>query len=475
MTSDSHLYPVILSGGSGTRLWPLSRAAFPKQLLPLHSEQSLFQETALRARALTPQAPIVICNEDHRFMIAQQMQDIGLEARNIVLEPEGRNTAPAAILASLMVAAEDKDGLVLLLPSDHVIADVEMFRNAAEQAAKAARAGKLVTFGIVPTDPNTGYGYIRKGGPLSGTPDAFVVERFVEKPDRETAEAYVTSGDYYWNSGMFLFAAKALLAEAERLQPAMVGAVRKAWEKGKRDLHFLRLDKEAFAKAPSISIDYAIMEKTEHAAIVPADIGWNDIGSWAALWDIGERDAQGNTLTGDVIVEDVTNSYVRSEKPLLALIGVDNLVVVASDDAVLIADKGRAQDVRAIVDRLKSDKRNEHLPHTQVFRPWGDYRGLDTGSRFQVKHISVKPGGILSLQMHHHRAEHWIVVEGTARVTCGEKVFLLNENESTFIPLGTKHRLENPGMIPLRLIEVQSGAYLGEDDIVRFEDNYGRS
>jgi mannose-1-phosphate guanylyltransferase/mannose-6-phosphate isomerase len=470
----SNLYTVILSGGSGTRLWPLSRAALPKQLLALNGEKTMIQDTVLRARDLSAAAPIIICNDDHRFLVAQQMQDIGVELSKLILEPVARNTAAAAAVAALLVEAQDPNGLILLLASDHVIADQAAFAAAVAKAADAARQGYLVTFGIAPDHPNTGYGYVKQSTALDKVAGAFRVARFVEKPDVQTAKAYLAEGGYCWNSGMFLLPAKSFLSECGKHAPDVIAAARASIAKAKRDLDFVRLDKEEFAKSPSISVDYAVMEKTEKAAIVPAAMGWNDVGSWSALWDVGQRDGDGNRFRGDVIAHDTRASFVHSGKQLVAMVGVENIVVVASEDAVLVAAKERSQDVKLIVDRLKADGRNEHLTHTQVFRPWGDYRSIDNGQGYQVKQITVNPGGQLSLQMHHKRAEHWIVVEGTARVTCGDKVFDLHENQSTFIPLGSKHRLENLTDKPLRIIEVQSGPYLGEDDIVRFEDVYGR-
>jgi mannose-1-phosphate guanylyltransferase/mannose-6-phosphate isomerase len=466
------IYPVILSGGSGTRLWPLSRASLPKQLLALHGEHTMIQDTVLRARLPGAAAPLLICGDGHRFIVAEQMQAIDVKPSAIVLEPMGRNTAPAAAIAALLTAEKDPQGVIVLLPSDHVVADGAAFGAAVEKAAAAARAGLIVTFGLKADSPETGYGYIQIGAPLDA--GAHVVTRFTEKPEAEKAAQYIAAGDYAWNSGMFVFRADVMLAELERHTPGVVDACKAALASGKRDLDFVRLDPDAFAAAQNISIDFAVMEKTDKAAVVPCDLGWNDVGAWSSLWSLHQRDESGNVLQGDVIVHDSHDSFVRSDKGLTALVGVRDVVVVVTDDAVLVADKRRTQDVKAIVDQLKSANRAEHTEHRTVFRPWGSYEGLDMGDRYQVKHIMVKPGGRLSLQMHHHRAEHWIVVEGTARVTCDDKVFMLRENESTFIPLGAKHRLENPGKLPLRLIEIQSGSYLGEDDIVRFDDVYGR-
>jgi mannose-1-phosphate guanylyltransferase/mannose-1-phosphate guanylyltransferase/mannose-6-phosphate isomerase len=469
------IHPVVMSGGAGSRLWPLSRRLYPKQLLPLAGSQSLIQETVARFAGSDFAPPVLICNQEHRFLIAEQMRKSGVVPEAIVLEPAGRNTAPVAAVAALMASKADKDAIVLLVPSDHVIRDVPAFKNAVNAAIPAARDGALVTFGIKPSAPETGYGYIARGEALANAPGCFRVARFVEKPDQKTAEGYLASGDYFWNSGMFLFQASTLLDEMKRLEPVMLDACKAAVDKGRRDMDFFRLDETSFAQSPSQSIDYAVMEHTSRAVIVPVDMSWNDVGSWQSLWDISEKDSAGNAKQGDVVAERVRNSYLRSDGPLLAAVGVDDLVIVATTDAILVSHRDAAQDVKRIVDQLERQGREHHIQHRKVYRPWGSYEGIDAGERFQVKRIIVEPGAKLSLQMHHHRAEHWIVVSGTARVTCGEKVFLLNENESTYIPLGTTHRLENPGKVPLHLIEVQSGSYLGEDDIVRFEDTYGRT
>jgi mannose-1-phosphate guanylyltransferase/mannose-6-phosphate isomerase len=470
----SKIVPVILSGGSGSRLWPLSRKALPKQLLALTGAQTMIQETAARVQGESFAAPLVISNQEHRFLIAEQLRAAGLAHAGIILEPVGRNTAPAAAIAALKVAEVDADALILLLPSDHVVGDRAAFHAAVQVAAKAAEGGALVTFGIRPAGPETGYGYIKSAAPLTGAPGALAIDRFVEKPDRATAEGYVASGDYFWNSGMFLFRAGVLLGELARLQPRMLDACRDALGHAHRDMDFIRLGEPAFVACPSDSLDYAVMEHARKAAVVPVEMGWNDVGSWQSLWDIADRDGGGNAIKGDVVTEKSKNSYIRSEGPLVAVVGVEDLVVVATKDAVLVSHKGASQDVKKIVDQLDAAGRDKHVLHAVVHRPWGTYESIDSGANFQVKHIMVKPGAKLSLQMHHHRAEHWIVVDGTALVTCDDRQFVLKANESTYIPLGAKHRLENPGKVPLDLIEVQSGAYLGEDDIVRFEDTYGR-
>ncbi len=465
------LVPVILSGGSGTRLWPLSREGHPKQFLALAGEHSMLQSTWLRLAGMANLAPpLVVTNEAHRFLVAEQLRQAGCTPQAIVLEPAGRNTAPAIAVAALQARADGGDPLLLVLPSDHVVVDVPAFQRAVGEALPAAAEGALVTFGIVPTGAETGYGYIRLGAG-SGVR---AVRRFVEKPDADTARAYLDSGDYVWNSGMFLLRASRYLDELEKYRPDMLTACRKAFAGASRDADFLRLDKPAFEACPSDSIDYAVMEKTDAARVLPIDVGWSDVGSWAALWDVDAHDADGNVHRGDVLALDCRDTYAWSERRLVAMIGLSDTVVVDTDDAVLVARKDQVQRVKQIVARLKGEARGEAVLHRKVYRPWGAYDSIDHAERFQVKRITVKPGGQLSLQMHHHRAEHWVVVSGTARVTRGEDVFLLGENESTFIPMGTKHRLENPGKVPLELIEVQSGSYLGEDDIVRFEDVYGR-
>ncbi len=485
------IYPVILSGGSGTRLWPLSRAVLPKQLLPLVTDKTMLQETALRVQSLPNRRagdgaladvevmpPLVVCGNEHRFMVAEQLREIGLAPLGILLEPVGRNTAPAVAVAAQYLLAIDAQALMLVLPADHVITDVAAFHLAIAEAAALAGDGALATFGIVPTAPETGYGYIRSGAPVAPGAAGFHVERFVEKPDLATAQSFLTAGNYFWNSGMFLFRAERYLSELGQFQPAMQAACEAAVRNGYRDLDFCRLEEKAFAACASDSIDYAVMEHTAHAVVLPAAIGWSDVGSWSALWEVqqkqGDVSASGNVVRGDVYLDGVSNCLVRAESRMVAVLGVQDLVVVETDDAVLIAHKDQVQRVKQVVDHLKQAGRSEHQQHRKVYRPWGSYEGIDIGERFQVKRIIVNPGGKLSLQMHHHRAEHWVVVSGTASVTCGDKVTLLTENESTYIPIGMTHRLENPGKLPLHLIEVQSGSYLGEDDIVRLEDVYQR-
>jgi mannose-1-phosphate guanylyltransferase/mannose-6-phosphate isomerase len=468
---DLNLIPVILSGGSGTRLWPLSREGHPKQFLALAGDRSMLQATWTRVAGLDGIAPpLVVTNEAHRFMVAEQLRQVGCVPQAILLEPVGRNTAPAIAVAALAATAGGDDPLLLVLPSDHVVADEAAFRCAVGTAAAVAAEGSLITFGIVPSAPETGYGYIKAA---SGE-GVRRVERFIEKPDSATARQYLDAGGYYWNSGMFLFRASRYLDELASHRPDILTACRTAFAGAKRDTDFLRLDRAAFEACPSDSIDYAVMEKTDAACVLPVDIGWNDVGSWAALWQVTAHDDKGNARHGDVIALDCRGSYAWSERRLVALIGLDDVVVADTDDALLVAKKDRVQQVKDVVAQLKDGQRGEAVLHRKVYRPWGAYDSIDMAERFQVKRITVKPGAALSLQMHHHRAEHWVVVSGTARVTRGEDVFLLGENESTFIPMGTRHRLENPGKVPLELIEVQSGSYLGEDDIVRFEDVYGR-
>jgi mannose-1-phosphate guanylyltransferase/mannose-6-phosphate isomerase len=471
----SLIHPIILSGGTGSRLWPLSRSLFPKQLLALAGEHSLIQDTVLRSKGADFAPPLIVCNTEHRFLIAEQMRQAGITPQGIVLEPVGRNTAPATAIAALILADKHPESLMLLMPADHIVRNRTAFLQAVDRAAAAARQDNLVTFGISPDAPETGYGYIRRGAALKGLTDSFAVARFVEKPDAATAAGYLASGDYSWNSGMFLFKASVFLAELERLEPEMLAHCREALAKGGKDLDFFRLDNTAFAKAKAISIDYAVMERTDKAVVVPVEMGWSDIGSWEALWATAARDASGNATKGDILQHGTRNSYLRSEGPLIAAVGIEDVVVVATQDAVLVSHKSASQDVKRIVEQLEQSGRELHTTHRKVYRPWGAYESIDNGDNFQVKHITVNPGAKLSLQMHHKRAEHWIVVSGIAQVTCGERVFSLKANESTYIPLGFKHRLENTGSELLHLIEVQSGSYLGEDDIVRFEDTYGRS
>jgi len=467
------LIPVILSGGAGTRLWPLSRELYPKQLLALTGQRTMIQDTALRLKGLDAAPPVVVCNDAHRFLVAEQLRLINAAPKAIVLEPFGRNTAPAIALAALaaLKTSGNEDPVLLVLPADHVIRDVAAFQMAAVAAVTAAEKGQLVTFGVVPHAPETGYGYIKRGDSLG---PVYRIAQFVEKPNAERAAQFVTSGEHYWNSGMFVFRARRYLEELERFAPAIAVACRKAFEGAKSDLDFTRIDPAAFEACPSDSIDYAVMEKTAEAVVVPLDAGWSDVGSWASLHAASDADASGNVSHGDVLVEDSSNCYLYSESRLVAAVGLRNHVVVETKDAVLVAPKDRVQDVKALVNQLKEKGRYEHSLHREVFRPWGSYDSLENGNRFQVKRLSVKPGAVLSLQMHHHRAEHWVVVSGTARITRGEEEFILEENQSTYIPIGVKHRIENPGKIPLHIIEVQSGSYLGEDDIVRFEDRYGR-
>jgi mannose-1-phosphate guanylyltransferase/mannose-6-phosphate isomerase len=472
---SGRITPVILSGGSGTRLWPMSRTLYPKQLLPLLTAQSMLQETVRRVGdSARFAAPLIVANDEHRFIIAEQLRQIEVTPQAIILEPVGRNTAPAAAIAALLLAASDPDALLFIMPSDHAIGDPAAFAAALGRAAEAARGGALVTFGVTPDRPETGYGYIKRGAPLGGQEGSYEVAAFVEKPDRARAEAYLATGDYFWNSGIFLFPAGLYLEELSRRHPEMIAGCRAALDKAQRDLDFLRLDKAAFTALAGESIDYAVMEHTKRAVIVPVSMGWSDVGSWDALWSMGDKDGAGNVMLGDVVASDAKNCYLRAEERMIAALGVEDLVVVATGDVVLVARRDRVQDIKTLVARLDGAGRSEASAHLTVHRPWGSYRAIHAGDRVQVKHIMVKPGAQLSLQMHHHRAEHWVVVSGTAKVVRGDDEILLHEDQSTYIPLGTRHRLENPGKIPLHLIEVQSGSYLGEDDIVRFEDTYGR-
>ena len=465
------MIPVILSGGSGTRLWPLSRRQHPKQFLPLVSNHSMLQETVLRVQGIEGiKAPIGVCNEDHRFMMAEQLREIDTDPSAIILEPVGKNTAPAVALAAL--AAKSEDDILLILPADHVIADVASFQATVKQAEHLAEQGFLVTFGIIPTEPETGYGYIKGGS--KNTDYAFDVASFVEKPDLETAQKYVDSGDYYWNSGMFVFKAGQYLQELDKYHPEMLQACREAYDSAEIDADFVRLDKTVFSQCPADSIDFAVMEKTDKAVVVPLSAEWNDLGSWSALWDVAKKDDQGNAVNGDILAIDTENCFLHSSSRLVTTVGLSDLVVVETSDAVMVATKEQVQDVKLLVDALKNDNRAEADIHRKVYRPWGYYDLVDHGGRHNTKRIVVNPGAKLSVQKHHHRAEHWIVVKGTAMVTKGEEEILLTENESTYIPLGIVHSLENPGVIPLEMIEVQSGSYLGEDDIVRYGDKYGR-
>ncbi len=480
---NQSLYPVILSGGSGTRLWPLSRSTYPKQLLKLVDEKTMLQTTIERAMGLSAvevdvRAPILICNQEHRFGVREQVLAIGQQPSALYLEPSGRNTAPAIALAALHLARGDNanpNALMLVLPADHVVENIDAFAQAVKIAAQVAEQGYLVTFGIRPTAAETGYGYIRFGEQIAGYEGkAHNIVRFIEKPDYTSAEQYVNSGDYVWNSGMFVFSAGLYLEELEAHRPDILEAAKRAWENRIEDLDFIRPASEEFLACPAESIDYAVMQPTSRAAVVTADLGWSDVGSWNSLWKIAAKDTDGNVVKGDVFAYDTKNSYLRAESRLVSVIGLEDVIVVETSDAVLVMHKNRSQDIKKAITHFQQNNRKEHMEHMRVHRPWGWYEGIDAGERFQVKRIMVKPGEKLSLQMHHHRAEHWIVVSGTAKVTLDDKELLLGENQSTYIPLGYSHRLENPGKIPLHLIEVQSGSYLGEDDIVRFQDTYGR-
>ncbi len=479
--------PIIMAGGSGTRLWPLSRRMRPKQFLCLSGEQSMLQDTLQRLQGLDRSPAIVVCNEDHRFLVAEQFLEINEVEGTIILEPEGRNTAPAIAVAALKALNsqvhpnlnagskaglnDGQDPMLLVLPADHVIENTAQFHQAIKQAEKLALDNHLVTFGIVPTKAETGYGYIQRGDKVD---DGFKVGSFVEKPDADTAEKYLSSGEYYWNSGMFMFRAKQYIEELEKFCPDILNACRKAVEQGKEDLDFFRLGQEDFLRSPSDSIDYAVMEKTDSAIVVPLDAGWNDIGNWSALWDINKKDDNNNAMRGDVMLLDTEDCLVHAESRLVTTVGVDNLVIIETKDAVLVADKSQAQNVKSIVDELRSKNRFENQFHRVVYRPWGYFDCIEEGHRFKVKRITVKPGARCSLQKHHHRSEHWVIVSGSARVTKGEKIIELTENESVYISAGEIHAIENPGVIPLEFVEVQTGSYLGEDDIVRIDDIYGR-
>lgn len=475
MTTDTPILPVLLAGGNGSRLWPLSRTLMPKQFIRLTGEQTMLQQTLARTRNLSATAPVVVCNNEHRFIVAEQAREANFELERIVLEPFGRNTAPAVALVAMAQRAKGEDPLLLVLPSDHLIDDTEKFVSLMKQGASVAEQGHLVTFGIVPSSPETGFGYIEAGQGLADNHNALHVSRFVEKPDRKTAEEFLAAGNFYWNSGMFMFHASVYLDELKQSRPDIYEVCEKAAAGLEQDVDFDRIPAEVFQACPDESIDYAVMEHTGKAAIVPFDTSWNDLGSWAALWEVEQKDDQHNVCVGDVVTHNSQNSYIRAESRLVAAVGMENVVIVETRDAVLVTHKDHVQDVKKIVQSIKGSDRNEHHAHVRVYRPWGDYESIDEGHRFQVKRITVKPGEKLSLQMHYHRAEHWVVVKGTAIVECNGKETLLTENQSTYIPIGATHRLTNPGKMPLELVEVQSGAYVGEDDIVRFEDTYGRS
>lgn len=471
------IIPVILAGGSGTRLWPLSRKHYPKQLLKLFGDKTMLQQTLLRLEGVPNLAPpIVVCNEEHRFMVAEQLQEIGQKKSSIILEPIARNTAPALALAAIHARTLGDDSILLVLSADHMISNVAVFQAALTDAVQAAQLGHLATFGVQPTRPETGYGYIKTRHVSGSSPAAFFpVSEFVEKPDFVTAEKYLAEGCYYWNSGMFVFQTDVFLRELQEQSPDVVVAAEQAKVWAVQDLDFIRVDKDSFAQAPNISIDYALMEKSQNVVCIPLDAGWSDVGDWKSFWDLSDKDASGNSLIGDSIDIGSTNTLVFSQDKLVATLGVNNLMIINTPDAVLVADQSQAQQVKALITQIEKQNRSEHLQHREIYRPWGCYDAIDTGDRYQVNRIRVKPGGSLSLQVHHHRAEHWIVVKGTALVQKGEETILLSENESTYIPVGTKHRLSNPGKIALEIVEVQSGPYLEDDDVIRYEDSYGRS
>ncbi|MGF6476551.1 mannose-1-phosphate guanylyltransferase [Pantoea dispersa] len=472
------ILPVIMAGGTGSRLWPLSRELYPKQFLRLYGEHSMLQETITRLKGLNVSEPLVICNEQHRFLVAEQLRNIGQLSKNIILEPVGRNTAPAITLAALNAITQGEDPLLLVLAADHVIGNQKAFHRAVQDAIPYAEQGMLVTFGIVAAEPETGYGYIQRGASLgSGNPPVFRVHRFVEKPDLPTALQYLESGEYYWNSGMFLFHASRFLEEMSQFRPDILAACKIAIASAQTDTHqdFIRVDKQDFISCPDESVDYAVMEKTTDAVVVPLDAGWNDVGSWSALWDVNNKDAQGNALAGDVFTHHTSNCYINTDEKLVAAVGVNNLVIINTKDAVLVIDKSQVQDVKKVVEFLKKNERGEHRVHRESYQPWGKNDKVVSMPRYNVNRVTVKPGGMFSLQMHHHRAEHWVVLSGTAKVTIEDNTFLLTENQSTFIPIGSQHMLENPGRIPLELLEIQSGSYLGDDDIIRTKDHYGLS
>ena len=472
---NPRLVPVILSGGTGSRLWPMSRKLLPKQFLPFVTERTLLQDTVTRLAGIPDcGAPILVVNQDHRFLAAEQMSEIGVKPRSIILEPVGRNTAPAIAAAAIWISELQPDALLLVLPSDHMIRDMSAFHAAITTARKVAESGLLVTFGIKPTTPATGYGYIESGEPLQSIPGARRIQRFVEKPDAATAREFLQGADYFWNSGMFLFEASKYLEELRRHRAGMVESVKRSVASSAKDIDFLRLDEQAFSGCPNESVDYAVMEHTVRGAIVRGDFGWRDVGSWSTLWDIGKKDPNGNVVAGDVALADAQQCYVRANGRHVSLLGVEGLLIVETDDAILIASRERAQDVKGVVDTLAQNNRTEHVSHSRVYRPWGYYESVDAGERYQVKRLMVKPGQSISLQLHHKRAEHWVVVSGRARVTRGDEVLELEANQSTYIPIGMRHRLENAGLSPLFVVEVQSGGYLGEDDIVRFDDRYNR-
>ncbi|EGR3111604.1 mannose-1-phosphate guanylyltransferase/mannose-6-phosphate isomerase [Vibrio parahaemolyticus] len=468
------IYPIIMAGGSGSRLWPLSRELYPKQFLAINSNLSMLQKTFQRLSNIEHFPPMVICNEDHRFILAEQIRLGGYKHSGIILEPIGRNTAPAIALAALQALKENEDPILLVLPADHMIEDEVSLSNSISDGEFCAESGELVTFGIIPDSPETGYGYIKRGLARDKKESMFKVDSFVEKPKLELAEKYVESGEYYWNSGMFMFKASKYLDELKRYRPEIYQSCKRSLEKVQEDCDFIRVDQDEFKNCPDDSIDYAVMENTNNATVIPVSVGWSDIGSWSALWDKSFKDDNQNVQSGDIISVESYGNYLRSESKLVAAVGVKNLIVVETKDAILVADKNQVQEVKSVVSQLKKSNRTEHLLHREVYRPWGKYDSIDSGNRDHVKRITVNPGEKLSIQMHHHRSEHWIVVSGTAKVTNGEKTFLVTEDQSTYIPLGTVHALENPGKIPLEMIEVQTGSYLGEDDIVRFEDRYGR-
>ncbi|HEN3568490.1 TPA: mannose-1-phosphate guanylyltransferase/mannose-6-phosphate isomerase [Yersinia enterocolitica] len=469
------LLPVIMAGGTGSRLWPMSRELYPKQFLRLHGVNSMLQETVNRLEGISVREPVVICNEEHRFLVAEQLRQINKLSHNIILEPVGRNTAPAIALAALNAISQGDDPIMLVLAADHIINDCDAFHQAITDAIPFAKKESLVTFGIVPTGPETGYGYIQRGeSTVNDISEAFKVKRFVEKPNLEIAEQYINSGEYYWNSGMFMFRAKRYIQELDKFRPDILEACKAAMKDSDSDKDFITIDKDKFSACPDESIDYAVMEQTSNAVVVPLDAGWSDVGSWSALWDVSNKDKLGNAVTGDTFLHDTQNCYINTDEKLVAAVGVDNLVIVSTKDAVLVVDKSKVQDVKKIVEHLKQTKRSEYRRHRETYRPWGRCDIVVNEQRFNVNRITVKPGGAFSMQMHHHRAEHWIVLSGTAKVTIGDKTFLITENQSTFIPIGSLHMLENPGKIPLELIEVQSGSYLGDDDIIRVKDHYGR-